>query len=221
MCGWMDRCMDRWIDAWWIDVWMDRCMDGWQMTDRWLLIMPDSSVLTCFRYAAIAMTTDGTHTCSSVNDLNTPPPELQLQLWKAAGLKPVWEHSVLIWEGKCWVFYLAWEAGGFWLPPAPEAVEPAAGCAAAERPAWCPFAPVSCRSVSSERVLRKTDTSMKRKKSSKLLSLTRVTVVKIHVSFMWKRRRSDQQDRILSFGSSLKLEVTWPSVRRCTLIQKP
>ena len=26
MNGWMDRCMNGWID-----VWMDRCMNGWMM----------------------------------------------------------------------------------------------------------------------------------------------------------------------------------------------
>lgn len=95
-------------------------------------------------------------------------------------------------------FYLAWEAGGFWLPPAPEAGEPVAGCAASEPPAWCPFAPASCQSASSAPVLKETDTQINTK----------------HPIYQ-------QWQTFTSFLFLINTQVKWPSSDWCTLFWGP
>lgn len=52
--------------------------------------------------------------------------------------------------------YLVWEVAESGLPPGHEAAGPAAGCAASALPAWCPFFPAFCPSISSEPALNKT-----------------------------------------------------------------
>lgn len=65
-------------------------------------------------------------------------------------------------ENGCWKVYLVWEVEGSWLPPGREAAGPAAGCAAFGHPAWYPFFPVFCLSISSKPALnRKNKTKLK------------------------------------------------------------
>lgn len=62
--------------------------------------------------------------------------------------------SYTVWtEVQVWKVYLVWAAEGSWLPPGHEAAGPAVGCAASGLPAWYPFFPAFCLSISSEPAL--------------------------------------------------------------------
>lgn len=70
----------------------------------------------------------------------------------------LWTACSAVWwrnGWKCYDFYLVWEVEGSWLPPGRGAAGPAAGCAASGLPAWCPFFPAFCPSISSEPALYK------------------------------------------------------------------
>lgn len=67
----------------------------------------------------------------------------------------LWREGVSKGENGCWKIYLVWEVEGSWLPPGHEAAGPAAGCAASGLPAWYPFFPAFCLSISSELALNR------------------------------------------------------------------